>query len=125
MPSLEITPEALAVYRATAQRRWNEEQRERTKRRERAWDVAQCAAVVLKEKYGATQVAVFGSLAHGHWFSKTSDVDLAVWGLKDEDYFVVVARLQDLSPEFEVDLVAVEHSKPCLREFILKEMKIL
>ena len=123
--SLELTPEAMAVYQATAHQRWEEEQRERARRRERAWEVAQRAATLLKEEFGATQVAAFGSLVHGYWFSRTSDVDLVVWGLRDEDYFMAVARLQDLSPEFKVDLVAMEHCKPELREVITEGGELL
>lgn len=119
--ALELTPEEMAVYRATARRRWERERQERARRRERAWEVARRASTLLKERFGATRVVVFGSLAHGRWFSKTSDIDLAAWGLKDEDYFTAVARLQDLSPEFEIDLVAMERCKPSLRETILKE----
>lgn len=64
-----------------------------------------------------------GSLAHGHWFSQTSDIDLAVWGLEADAYFTAVARLQDLSPEFKVDLVAMESCRPALREAIIAEGK--
>ncbi len=119
--TLEVTPEAMAAYRATLRQREEQAQQEQAQRRERAWEVARRAAMLLREQFGATQVIVFGSLVHGHWFSPTSDVDLAAWGLKDDDYFVAVARLQDISPEFEVDLVAMEHCKPGLRETILKE----
>lgn len=77
--------------------------------------------MLLREQYGADRVAAFGSLVHRDWFSKTSDVDLAVWGLESEDYFVAVAKLQDLSPEFQVDLVAVEHCRPELRAVIMNE----
>jgi predicted nucleotidyltransferase len=122
---LDITPEAMAVYRATLRQREEQAKREQAERRERAWEVAQRAAALLKEQFGATQVMIFGSLVHGHWFSPTSDVDLAAWGLKGDDYFVAVARLQDISPEFEVDLVAMEHCKPGLREVILKEGALL
>jgi predicted nucleotidyltransferase len=122
---LKLTPEEMAVYRATARRRWERERRERERRRKRAWEVARRASVLLKEQFGATRVVVFGSLAHERWFSPTSDIDLAAWGLRDEDYFVAVARLQDLSPEFEIDLVAMEHCKPSLLEIIQKEGKPL
>jgi predicted nucleotidyltransferase len=117
----ELTPEALARYRATAQRRWEQEQRANARRLEWAWELAQQAAVLLKGQFGATRVVVFGSLAQGHWFSQTSDIDLAAWGLKGEDFFAAVARLQDLSPEFSVDLVAMEHCRPELRQVILAE----
>jgi len=118
---LEVSPEAMAVYRATARRRWEERQQELAQRRERAWQVARRAAVFLRERFYATQVVAFGSLVHGYWFSGTSDIDLAAWGLHSDDYFVAVAQLQDLSPEFEIDLVDVERCKPALREAILRE----
>ena len=121
----KLTPEAMEAYRATVRQRGENAQRERAKRRERAWNTAERAAVLLKEKFGAVQVAVFGSLVHGHWFSPTSDIDLSAWGLKDEDYFVAVAKLQDLSPEFRIDLVSMERCKPSLREVIIKEGKLL
>ena len=120
-----MTREAMAVYRTTLQHRAEEEQRERVRRQERAWELAQRAATLLKEVFGAKQVLAFGSLVHGYWFSTTSDVDLAAWGLKDEDYLVAVARLQDLSPEFKIDLIAMERCKPELRDAITKGGKLL
>ena len=119
------SPAAMAVYRATAQRRAAEASRTLALRHARAWEVAEQAAVLLKEQFGATQVALFGSTVHGHWFSATSDVDLAASGLASDDYFTAVARLQDLSSEFKVDLVALEHCKAELRESIAREGVIL
>ena len=119
------SPAAMAVYRATAQRRAAEASRTLALRRARAREVAQQAAALLKEQFGATQVALFGSTVHGHWFSTTSDVDLAASGLASDDYFTAVARLQDLSPEFKVDLVSLEHCKAELRESIAREGVIL
>ncbi|MBL7064614.1 MAG: nucleotidyltransferase domain-containing protein [Anaerolineae bacterium] len=123
--ALQVSPKAMAVYRATARRRWEEEQQALARRRERAWQVAHRAVALLKEQFGATQVAAFGSLVHGFWFSGTSDIDLATWGLKFDDYFVAVAKLQDISPEFKIDLVAVEHCRPAPREAIVREGKPL
>lgn len=123
--ALRVSPEAMVVYRATAKRRWEEERRELARRRERAWQVARRAAELLKEQFGATQVAAFGSLVHGYWFSRTSDIDLAVWGLLAEDYFVAVAKLQDLSPDFRIDLVTMESCRPALRDIILQEGSVL
>jgi predicted nucleotidyltransferase len=123
--TMHPSPAAMAVYRATAQRRSAEASRTLALRRERAREVAQQAAVLLKEQFGATQVAVFGSTVHGHWFSATSDIDIAASGLASDEYFTAVARLQDLSPEFKVDLVALEHCKAELRESIAREGVIL
>ena len=119
------SPAAMAVYRATAQRRAAETTRALASRRARALEVARQAAMLLKEQFGATQVVVFGSTVHGHWFTATSDIDLAARGLAPDDYFTAVARLQDLSPEFKVDLVAVERCKAALRESIAREGVIL
>ena len=44
---------------------------------------------------------------------------------RDEDYLVAVARLQDLSPEFKIDLIAMERCKPELRDAITKGGKLL
>ena len=117
----QVSPEAMAVYRATAERRWKEEQQELARRRARAWQVARRASALLKEGFGATRVVAFGSLVHGYWFSSTSDIDLAVWDLESDDYFVAVAKLQDLSSEFKIDLVAVERCRPALRDIVTKE----
>ena len=38
------------------------------------------AADLLKREYGATRVVLYGSLAHGAWWSATSDIDLAAEG---------------------------------------------
>ena len=122
MPAaLGLTQEQMAAYQATAQRRRERERQELALRKELARQVVHRAAALLREQFGATQVMVFGSLVHGYWFSRTSDIDLAAWGLQADDYFVAVAKLQDISSEFGVDLVAMERCKPELREIILRE----
>ncbi|MDH7487402.1 MAG: nucleotidyltransferase domain-containing protein [Anaerolineae bacterium] len=123
--ALTVSSEAMVVYRATVQRRWEEERRELERRRERAWEVARHAAALLKEQFGATRVAAFGSLVHGYWFSRMSDIDLAAWGLPAEDYFVAVAKLQDLSPDFRIDQVTMESCRPVLRDIIVREGEAL
>ncbi|MGJ3247569.1 MAG: nucleotidyltransferase family protein [Elainellaceae cyanobacterium] len=75
----------------------------------------------MKQEYGATRVMVFGSLSHRQWFSLSSDVDLAVWGLSQDDYLIAIACLQYVSPEFKVDLVAMERCRPELAKTILSE----
>jgi predicted nucleotidyltransferase len=121
----ELSPDKMALYRTTVQRRTDEVAQMQIKRRDLAWQVAYQAAGYLKSHFGARQVLAFGSLVHGHWFSATSDIDLAASGVQDEDYFVAVARLQDLSPEFQIDLVALEHCPATLRETILREGQTL
>ncbi|MFQ5856173.1 MAG: nucleotidyltransferase family protein [Anaerolineae bacterium] len=122
MPTaLDVTPEEMAVYRATARRRWERKQQERAHRRERAWEVARRAAALLKEQYNARRVKLFGSLVRDDRFYARSDVDLAVWGLDERLYYRVVSRLLDLDPAIEVDLVMAEDAPPALQEAIDRE----
>lgn len=122
---MPISPEAMATYRATMERRWAEEHAQRSARKSAAWLIAHQAADLLRQEFGATQVVLFGSLAHGRWFTQTSDIDLAAWGIQDADYFLAVAWLQDLSPEFSIDLVQMERCRPTLVAAIQREGLIL
>ena len=84
----------------------------------RAWQTAHRVAAMLYEDFDATQVAVFGSLAQGTWFSKSSDIDIAVWGIPSDKYFRAVWEAEDISRLFEIDLVDVESCKGVFRERI-------
>lgn len=116
-----VNEAAMSRYRATAERRMAEAAQALRLRRTRAQEVARQAAVLLREQFGAKEVILFGSTVHGLWFSATSDIDLAVSGLAPDDYFLAVAKLQDLSPDFNIDLVAIEHCSAALRERIMRE----
>lgn len=65
-----ISEEEMAVYRATAQRRLEQEEKELAVRREKAWETAQRAAKLLKEDFSAQRVVVFGSLLPPECFNK-------------------------------------------------------
>ncbi|MCB8976924.1 MAG: nucleotidyltransferase domain-containing protein [Ardenticatenaceae bacterium] len=109
------------TYQLTAQKRLQKQQEVVTQRREKAWQLAQMAAVLLKEEFGATRVAVFGSLVQPKLFHRRSDVDLAVWGLDGTEYYRAVSRLLSLDSDFSFDLVEVEHASSRLREKIERE----
>ena len=109
------------TYQLTAQKRLQKQQEVVTQRREKAWQLAQMAAVLLKEEFGATRVAVFGSLVQPELFHRRSDVDLAVWGLDGTEYYRAVSRLLSLDSDFSFDLVEVEHASSRLREKIERE----
>jgi len=118
---LNIAPDDLATYRVTAWQRREQEQQAQFHRRELARAVARQAAELLRQQFGAIQVILFGSLAHSRWFTTTSDIDLAASGVAKEEFFTAVARLQDLSPLFRIDLVDLENCPPHLREAIDQE----
>jgi len=106
MPTaLELTPEAMAVYRATAQRRRQAEHQALQQRQQLAWQLARQAAALLEGQFKATRVVVFGSLVHPDCFTPWSDVDLAAWGLAPEDTFRAMGAVMDLGQEIEINLV--------------------
>ncbi|MGI0480771.1 nucleotidyltransferase family protein [Geminocystis sp. CENA526] len=85
---------------------------------DRAWQVAIEANKLLKEKYGVQTVAVFGSLSHIDKFRDSSDIDLAVWELKDQDYYRALSDLLELNQEFSIDLVQFETASMPLQNTI-------
>lgn len=119
--TLQLTPEQMTGYREGYRRRRDLRQQALAARHARAWQVARAAATLLKEQFGAAQVAVFGSLLRPDRFRERSDVDLAVWGLDERMYLKAVSRLLDLDPEISVDLVEAEFAAPRLRAVIEQE----
>ncbi len=108
-PASQVTPEQMEIYRAAARRRAQQGlSPEAEARRQRALAAARRAAAVLKEEFGATRVVVFGSAAHGHWFTETSDIDLAVSGVAWSDFFRAWNQIETTTSDFGVDLVDIE-----------------
>ena len=91
------------------------------KRRQEALELAKKASGLLKKKFGATRVVIFGSLVDAGWFSPWSDIDLAVWGINPEVFYSAVAVVTGLSPFFRIDLIDVNDCKPSIRKTIEKE----
>ena len=77
------------------------------------------AADLLRTRYAATDVVLFGSLATGT-FTDRSDVDLAVRGLDSTSYFAALADLMALFGG-PVDLVRLEQAPPSLLDRIASE----
>jgi predicted nucleotidyltransferase len=115
--ALDLTPEEWQAYRPGIK----VGQDRPLERWERAWSVAQAAAEVLREQFGATRVVAFGSLAHRDWFTPWSDIDLAAWGISPGAFYRAVAVVTGISPEFKLDLVAPEDCQPSLRDVIERE----
>ena len=87
-------------------------------RKRQAFEVAREAARVLREKFGAEKIVLFGTLAHDEWFSQWSDIDLAVCGIKPESFYAAVAFVTGLSPSFKIDLVDIKECRPALKKVI-------
>ena len=69
--ALDLSPREWQAYRpggpAAAQQ--TPQTMRAVRRRQQAWRVAQQAARLLRDEYGASKVVVFGSLVHDTWFT--------------------------------------------------------
>jgi len=117
----QVTDKEMAVYRATARQREDQERKAQAQRAQRAWTLAQQAAALLKEQFDARRVVLFGSLARRDFFHRRSDVDLAVEGIRSRDFWRAWSALDTLGCEFEIDLVDVETASSALRLQIERE----
>jgi predicted nucleotidyltransferase len=111
-PSLSINKEALPLA-------YQKQLAIMKQRQIEGWKTAWNATKLLKEQFKVKRVALFGSLLNAAKMHQDSDIDLAVWGLADTNYYAAVAQLLDLDPSFSIDLVQVEAAAPALRQSIL------
>lgn len=116
---MTLTSEQMRVFQLNALARESARVREIESRRSQAWPVARQAARLLKEKFGVSQVLVFGSLAHGHWFHPSSDIDLAIWGITDSEFWRAWAEVDGLAEAFSINLVIAETLPTSVRDEII------
>lgn len=75
-----------------------------TQRSSEARRLAETLAIELRERFGAEQVTLFGSLARGE-LTDRSDIDLAVWGIPPQKFYRAVAFVSGFSAHWRIDLV--------------------
>jgi len=127
MTALDLSPEELKKYRPreAVRRRRAETRAEVSKRRKHAMTAALKAAKLLKTKFGAQEVILFGSLARRGSFTLFSDIDLAARGIHPDHYLSAMEAVLYLDAEFKIDLVGIETCSPAMRENIEKDGKPL
>lgn len=86
--------------------------------RAKALEVAKQAAGILRDRFGARKVVIFGSLASKEGFTLWSDIDLAAWGIATDDFYLAVAAVTGLSPDFRIDLVDPDDCRDSIRDAI-------
>ena len=79
---------------------------------------AEAIAAMLRERFGAMRVILFGSLARGR-FRLDSDIDLAVAGLAKGDLFRAMADAMEFTNRW-VDIKPLEEVDPHFRLRILE-----
>ena len=104
----ELTPEELVLYRPWLRLAEGSRDPAREERRNRAWVVARAGAALLKERFGARRVRVFGSLLSEEAFTPWSDVDLAVSGLDSGLYYDAAGAVLDLGASFDVKVDVID-----------------
>lgn len=119
--AFEMTSEELSKFKPTKKNAASGGQsRLLEKRRVKALELAQKASFLLRQRYGAKRVVVFGSLAMAKSFSVWSDIDLAAWGIAPDKFFSAVAAVTGLSPDFKIDLVEPDTCREAIKSSILK-----
>ena len=91
-----------------------EEQRERDELLTRIRELAKA----LKNRFGARRVVLFGSIAGKSRFTKASDVDLGVEGLKTSDYWRAWKLAEDYIVDRRIDFVDIETVTESLKRAI-------
>lgn len=91
-------------------------------RRQVALAVAHDCEQVLRDRFRASNVRVFGSLAGQSPWHWDSDLDLAVAGLSFEQWLAAVEAVRAIAPDWlAVDLVRLETINPAVRRRILQD----
>jgi len=115
--ALELTPDELKSYNPSRKHdSWQTQERQK-----QAWKVAHKAAKLLRDKFRATRVVVFGSLTHSDWFSPWSDIDISAWGISVDQFYRAVAVVAGISQDFEVNLVDPENCRKSMKQIIESE----
>lgn len=76
--------------------------------RSKAVEKAKKVAILLKEKFGAQRVILFGSLCRKAYLHKRSDIDLLVEGIKTADILKAGFEAWIVADPFDVDIIPVE-----------------
>ena len=119
-PTSGMSPSELAECRENLKRQW-ENRRVDKELVQRAWETARRLAIVLYRDFGATKVAVFGSLTEPKRFRQNSDIDILVWGVSYDKCLDALWETKGLDPEFKIDIINFKSVDRLFRERILSE----
>lgn len=115
-----MSPSELAECRENLKRQWENRQVDK-ELLQRAWETARRLAIVLYRDFGATKVAVFGSLTEPKRFRQNSDIDILVWGVSYDKCLDALWETKGLDPEFKIDIINFKSIDSLFRERILNQ----
>jgi predicted nucleotidyltransferase len=84
-------------------------------RYEKALNLAKEISEILYKKYKAKKVILVGSLKDKELFTKWSDIDLAVAGISNKDYFKALSEVLSLSVDFKIDIIDLDSCEEEIR----------
>ena len=116
----EMSPSELAECKENLKRQW-ENRRVDKELLQRAWETAHRLATVLYRDFGATRVAVFGSLTEPKRFTQNSDIDIVVWGVSYNKCLDALWETKGLNPEFKIDIINFKSVNSLFRERVLSQ----
>lgn len=119
--AVDLTLVEIEHYRTLQKSRQRSINQQLQQRMDRARQVADLAAALLKSRFSAERVVLFGSTLDPELFHERSDIDLAVWGLKSHEYYRAVGQMQSVDPVFSIDLLLFEEASEGLQKTILAE----
>lgn len=105
------TPEQIVARVMTARAERPKHLTKMQERQHKGLAVARECARILKQQFGADRVVLFGSMLDPECMWWGSDIDLAVWGLPEDDLFKAGAAIER-GHDFAIDLVEVQYAKP-------------
>ena len=119
-PPHTMSPEELAACRRHLEQQWATRHVDEALL-QRAWKTAHQIAAMLYKDFGATRVAVFGSLAERDWFTQLSDIDIVAWGMPNEAYWDAYGKVVYFDATFNIDFVTFEETKGLFRERVKRQ----
>lgn len=120
--ALNLTPEDFAAYGESARQRSRQVAESAKVRRTRALELATTAASILKGRFGARRVAIFGSVLYPDRFTRWSDVDLIAWGIDRSDSLRAIGEIADLGAAHGIPVNLVDVAT-CRKEVLVEIMK--
>lgn len=97
----QLTPEELKQYNPAH----NAHKGLDPKRWQQAQDRLPLLVSLLRDRFEAKRIRLFGSLLDKTRYTQWSDIDLAAWGIPPAQFYAAVDAINQLSPDIKVDLV--------------------
>lgn len=118
---LHIAQHQIEKYKKTYLNRLKEQKLLNKKLHSQALSDIEKIKKYLIEEVGVNEIYLFGSIINDN-FNQNSDIDLAVSGIKEEDFLKVYSKLDDFT-SFNVELIDLDERDDFFRQQIRKKGK--